>query len=509
MRSNSRGLFGFVGILLLYFGCRTAAHNAPAPPNLPATGTAVREAPLPLCPDPGPAAGRPLSPLLKALPKGSKTPFLRLLVELREQVDLPRLMQEHDRLGLPRSERRKRTLAGLRQVASRGEAALSPLLGQLEKDGLLDYFKPIRFRNRFFLSVKLEAVPRIAADPSVAELIPEYDSVRDFQPKPANQMLRPAPPVPPGDSWGVQALGLPDIWQQGFDGRGVVIGILDTGVFPNHLALEPGRRGKDDWFDPETGNPTLVDTAPHGSMVLACAVGRTVRGHALGAAPGASWVAALANFHNSYNNILMSLSADWMIFEAQPDIVLNAWGHGKGKCDPRDREMVEAFRASGILPIFAAGNDGPDPASGQTPGALGGLYRGGPLSVAAVDRHIQVIPESSRGPSPCGRPSLFPDLAAPGFDLPAPGLPGTESLTLVSGTSFAVGWVAGVAAFVLQIQPEIPVPDLEDLLRHATQDLPPAGPDTLSGYGLIDPRAAIAAARIYQLKPVSGVLPPR
>ncbi len=449
---------------------------------------------VPLEPDPGPAASRPLHPRFATLPETGG--WLRLLVDLREQVDLGALMRSHDAQALPRSARRARTLSALSAVAERGRARVEPLLERLVSEGKADYYRQVRFRNRYFVAAKRSALPELRAEPAIAELIPEYDSVREARAG-AGRALSAAPPVPPGDSWAIEALGLRDLWKQGVDGRGVVVGILDSGVFGDHLALAAGRRGAPDWFDAATGRPDPVDTVPHGSQVLSCAVGREAEGRALGAAPGATWVAALSNLYNSYNNVNMSLAADWLLFEARPDVLLGAWGHGPKSCYAHDGAMLEAFRAAGIVAVFAAGNDGPGAATGETPAALDPAARGGALAVAASDRHGKVIDASSRGPNRCGtRP--FPDLAAPGWDVPVPTAPYPNSLTVVSGTSFSVGFVGGVAALILQLQPEMPVADVEEILRRTARDLPPAGHDDVSGHGLLDPRAAVEAARAWR-----------
>jgi hypothetical protein len=52
-----------------------------------------------------------------------------------------------------------------------------------------------------------------------------------------------------------------------------------------------------------------------------------------------------------------------------------------------------------------------------------------------------------------------------------------------------------VAALMLQVAPEMPVETVEDLLKSTARDLPPQGVDTISGHGLIDPAAAVDAAR--------------
>ncbi len=469
-------------LLFLVLACRTA--DLPRRPALPArlpTRILPRETRL--------------SPRFRELAGPDGRAWLRLLVDLREQPDLAPILSLEASGRIPRSAFREFTLRELRRLSLRGVAVVRPLLEDLQARGLVDWWQPIRYMNRIHVVAKLSALPEIAALPEVARLVPEVDSVRDARRRTAS-FLRKADPVPPGPSWGVEALGLPALWNAGIDGRGIVIGSLDSGVMGDHEALRAARADGPSWFDPVGGRPDPVDTVPHGSEVLACALGRSVRGHALGAAPGARWVAALANQYNSYNNVNMALAADWMLFETRRlDVVLGAWGHGKGSCDDRDLPMVEAFLAAGVLPVFAAGNDGPDPGSCQSPANLPLPAGRGPLAVAAIDRHLRVIEPSSRGPSPCGRTGVFPDVAAPGFQLPVPAPPTPRSLGLASGTSHATGWVGGVAALVLQVAPELTPLQVMEILRETARDLPPEGPDPASGYGLVDPVAAVARAR--------------
>ncbi len=493
-RAARRAAAALFALLLLAAGAGCRSAPGPAPGPAPAAPRAA-----PLAPDPGPASVRPLDPGFARKGQLSREGYLRLLVDLREQVDTEALLADQLARGLSRQASREETLAALGTVAERGRGALAALVGELATDGRVEFSRHLRYRNRAFLSARPEALEPLRAHPAVAALIPEFDSVRDVR-RESGTAIRTAPPIPSGDSWGVAALDLRPLWQAGVDGRGVVVGSLDSGVTGDHALLAAGRRAERSWYDPRGERVEPVDTKPHGSQVLACAVARPFEGRDFGAAPGALWVAALANRFNSYNNVDMALAADWMIFEARPDVLLGAWGHGKADCDPRDRALVSAARAAGIVPVFAAGNDGPDPASGQAPAGLGGFTpgAGGPLAVAAVDQQQAVIAPSSRGPSPCGgRSGVFPDLAGPGWQVPVPGAPHPTSLTLESGTSFAVGWVGGVAALVLQVRPELPVPEVEAILRRSARDLPPAGPDDASGYGLVDPAAAIAAARAW------------
>jgi subtilisin family serine protease len=479
-------------VLLLAMALAACA-TPPAPPPADAAPA------IPLAPDPGPAATRPLDAAFAVLAEESRTGWLRVLVELREQVDLGALIVRHQRTGLPRSEAAAASRAALIEVAERGAERLTPLLEELAAQDLVEYHVPLRFRSRFFVSLRPEAFEPLRNHPAVAAILPEYDSVREARRAAGSGGL--GAPVPEGDSWGVELLGLRELWNEGIDGRGVLVALLDTGVIGHHEAFAAGRHAGTSWYDPVGGQPDPIDSGPHGSQVLGCAVAREVGGRAIGTAPGARWAAALSNQHNSYNNVNMSLAADWLIFEVRPDVVLGAWGHGASSCDPRDRTMIEAFRATGTVPVLAAGNDGPEPGTIQAPAALRGYAGEGPLVVAAVDRHLEVIDASSRGPSGCEPPGRVPDVAAPGWKVPVPGAGRPDALQLASGTSMAVGWVGGVVALMLQVQPELPVPVVEDLVRHTARDLPPEGVDPASGYGLIDPRAAVDAAMSHTHDP--------
>lgn len=448
--------------------------------------------PVPLARDPGPASSRAIDPSLARLDDDAQ---VRFLVDLREQVDLARLSARHDRERLGRRVAGDRARAALAEVASRGTDRLRPLLTELRASGLLISHVPLRSRSRIVVTARAAALSALRAHPAVAELIPEYDSLL------AGASIVEEPlPVPPGDSWAIDALGVRGPWSEGVDGRGVVVGILDSGVDGAHAALAAGRLSGASWLDPAGAHDEPEDTVPHGTQVLACAVARPVGERALGVAPSATWAAALANESNGYNNVHMALAADWMLFEARPDVLLGAWGHGSGSCDARDLPLVEAFRAAGVVPVFAAGNGGPAPASGQTPAALSGLHPDGrgPLAVGAVDRNGRVLDESSRGPRVCGGRRPFPDVVAPGWLVPVPEASRQRGVTLASGTSMAVGFAGGVAALVVQAAPDMTVAEIEDVLIRTARDLPPRGPDDASGFGMLDARAAVAAAQRWQ-----------
>ena len=89
----------------------------------------------------------------------------------------------------------------------------------------------------------------------------------------------------------------------------------------------------------------------------------------------------------------------------RPDIVNNSWGGGPG--DEFYRDVVEAWRAAGIIPVFSAGNSGPGCDSGGSPGDFNETF-----SAGATDINDEIADFSSRGPSVFGK--VNPDVSAPG-----------------------------------------------------------------------------------------------
>lgn len=103
------------------------------------------------------------------------------------------------------------------------------------------------------------------------------------------------------------------------------------------------------------------------------------------------------------------------------------------------------------------------------------------LTVAAVDKNRTSATFSSRGPEV--------DLAAPGVKVISivPGGAATAS----SGTSFAAPHVAGVAALLLSVEPNLSPEGVAEILRSTAEDLDFPGKDPSTGFGLVDAAAAV------------------
>lgn len=309
--------------------------------------------------------------------------------------------------------------------------------------------------NTILMKTKPPRVKKIARRKDVNK-IARNSSVRLVDPA-----LQPVTLVSePGVAWGVDAIDAELCWAEGYDGNGVIVAHTDTGVDPDHPALSDKFSGH--WFDAVNGETTPYDDNGHGTHTLGSLLGGDGLGpypDDLGVAPGAKWVGVKvmnADGVGTYQQCLKGLEyiaalkttvdikvvcGSWCLTDPEEDILFNT---------------CEKLRQFGIVTVFAAGNDGPEPQTADTPSNYPMV-----IGVGAVDRDDLVTDFSARGDAPQIEPWsltsywfnpgwLFrkPDLTAPGVDIRscAPG----GGFRRLSGTSMAAPHVAGVVVLLLQ-----------------------------------------------------------
>jgi subtilisin family serine protease len=413
---------------------------------------------------------------------------LPYLVDLRDQLDFERAATILARKPPSRKSQRAWVRKALASIAARGQRRLQPLLEDLRRRGDISSWTGVSIVNRLVVTARPHGIRALAASAEVDSIVPEIESQAALEDPPGD----PGGAVAPG--WPLDAVGARDAWRLGFDGRGVTVGIIDSGASRFHEQLRDNfRGGPAAWFDPlrEDAEPWDVQTG-HGTGVLSCAVGQGKGDTAVGVAPGAGWIAAVGLNGGRFNNVLVTRAADWMLNVGQPDVLILAFRAPGTACDDSLRRMVNALRAAEMVVVFAAGNGGPEPATDVSPANYLHLFPGwaAALSVGAVDSGRKADPHSSRGPSRCGSDGLFPQLVAPGSDVRVAVPAGPSLYRRATGSSFAAGYAAGASAVLLQAFPGARVDRIEEALREGAIDLGPPGPDSTYGHGLVNiPRA--------------------
>ena len=426
-----------------------------------------------------------LSEQLKTLPPGHVTP---IIVELTAQVDPAAVAASAGNRS--RRGRGRAVVDALQDIANQTQPPILALLATEQARGNAARIVPLWVLNSIAVMATEPVIRRLEAHPAVWEIRPD-EAIPAPEPTPAA-----ATSSTSGTQWNIAAIRAPEVWalDPRFDGEGTVVGSFDTGVDVTHPDLAPRYRGDHaiSWFDPYGERGTPFDPNGHGTHTTATAVGGDSGGTGIGVAPGARWIAAKAwndaggGLTSAFHQIFQWFLAPGGDASAAPDVVNSSWAVSAAGCVNEFAADIQALRAAGIFPAFAAGNSGPGAGSVRSPGAYAESF-----AVGAVDAFDGIAEFSGIGPSPCTG-SVKPDVTAPGVSIRS-AVPG--GYAVFNGTSMATPHVSGAVAVLRSIDPRLGVEELEDVLRRAAIDLGGSGPDNTFGGGRLDLFAAAEIVR--------------
>ncbi len=306
-----------------------------------------------------------------------------------------------------------------------------------------------------------------------------------------------------GEPWtyGLEKIGVPELRTHHGEvtGKGVVVGIIDTGIDPKHPEFE----GKKITFKDFISNrEEAYDDNGHGTHVAGTISGLGVSGTQIGIAPEVELVIAKAFSARGGASLSILLRAmEWVTDptgakdgKGRPRVVNNSWGGGMNDTEPSKDPFYQAtltWVQLEIFPSFAAGNSGPGSSTVGSPGGLPPAF-----AVGATDSEDAIARFSSRGPVELvmnGKKIKFtkPDVSAPGAQILS-AMPGGKYARM-SGTSMATPHVTGAVALLYQINPNLRVAQMRELLSKTTQDLGEPGMDNDFGTGRINVSTAAGA----------------
>ncbi|WP_314412392.1 S8 family peptidase [Streptomyces sp. DSM 40484] len=263
----------------------------------------------------------------------------------------------------------------------------------------------------------------------------------------------------------VKQIGADKAWAAGYNGKGVKIAVLDTGVDATHPDLKEQVVGEKNF----STSPDATDKYGHGTHVASIAAGTGAKsaGTYKGVAPGAKLLNGKVLDDDGYgedSGILAGM--DWAAEQGADVVNLSLGGGDTPEIDPLEAQVNKLSKEKGILFAIAAGNDGGE----QTIGSPGSAEAA--LTVGAVDDTDKLADFSSTGPGLDGQ--IKPDVTAPGVDTTAASAPGSviarevgekpPGYVTISGTSMATPHVAGAAAILKQQHPEWTYAELKGAL---------------------------------------------
>ena len=354
----------------------------------------------------------------------------------------------------------------------------------------------------------------------------------------------------------VPTMGVDQVWTDlGLDGTGSVIAVLDTGIRGDHEGLNDMDDDPftclDDPPDPLDPNPDPIpadcdpkiiaffdavftdeehdpaesyDSGTHGTHVAGIVAG-TGGGQTdpstglryIGAAPGAYLVNILSCCDGDIEDIMQG--AQWAIDNKDSagghgiDILTSSLGeqqfetHVDNDGNSAWSRQMDMVVEAGIITTLSAGNEfgGATLAGCNTIDSPGDARL--PVTVAALDKDLGLAIYSSRGYTSDLR--VKPDVATIGSNIMAPDAATKDGYTSKSGTSMATPLMAGIAALMVQANPDMTTTEFKDIIgAHSIEreiallddpgfndcSLLETRPDNEFGYGQADPLAFVEAA---------------
>jgi serine protease AprX len=333
-----------------------------------------------------------------------------------------------------------------------------------------------------------------------------------------------------GSAAQLAALDILPLHDIGITGKGVIVGLLDSGFrWRTHDALRSRTvLAEHDFIFNDNNTANQPGDTPgqddHGTLTMSLIAGY-MPGMLIGSAFGAgfllgkteliypseasdydtkieedNWVAGL-EWMESHGADVVSSSLGYNDFV---DSTSYSWENGdfNGRTTASARAAAHAA-ALGVVVCTAMGNEGNG--DGLTGTLLTPADADSILSIGAVDFSGAVTGFSSTGPTNDGR--IKPDLVAPGVRGVVCAIPPNSYSTGFQGTSLSTPLIAGTAALLISARPELTPLQVRDILRSSAKPVTdpsrfPVSPNNFSGWGEPD-----ALNALLSVGPVFGNSP--
>ncbi|OLN24140.1 hypothetical protein BTO30_01635 [Domibacillus antri] len=262
-------------------------------------------------------------------------------------------------------------------------------------------------------------------------------------------------------------------------GKGIKIGILDSGIDTKHPDLAGRTAGGIclmDVIDAQACANTFNDDYGHGTHVAGIIAANNNTIGTVGIAPNASLYSIKVLDSNGFGTTSTMLKGiDYGIKQKLDILNISITTPDQ---DSALQKMLQQAYDSGILIIAAAGNIGEPAKSGSSTVQYPAKYES-VIAVSSIDSSKKMDPGSSIGKEV--------ELAAPGVNIYStyPTSIQSSGYYHLTGTSMAAPYVTGMAALYMEKYPEMTNVQIRKLLQRNALDLGAAGRDAYFGYGLV------------------------
>jgi len=424
-----------------------------------------------------------------------------VIITMTDEYDQAQMA--HEIQFMKSEERRSYVVDELKRFSKASQSDLLQLLNEGVKSEIVKDVKSFWLFNGISCTTTREMIGTLSQRKDIAVI--DIDRVVML---PDNEKATEVTEAIRGLAWHVSQVHANDVWAyngaSGYDGTGVVVAIIDTGVNYNHVDLSDHMwNGGDGYpnhgYDFYSKDNDPMDEYGHGTHCAGITAGDGTSGTQTGIAPNAT-IMALKVFGGegseaSTNDILEAMS---FAVEHGADIVNLSLGSAGASGNVFYRQAFVNMMNANVVASVAAGNHGQNydtyslPANIGSPGncpspwhnpdqALSG-GQSAAITIGASNRSDRKTTFSSFGPVTWGNVSDYndypyaegsttetglikPDIITPGADIVSCNFQDNSGHVSNKGTSMAAPLASGIMALMLQANPNLTPSQIDQILE--------------------------------------------
>jgi type VII secretion-associated serine protease mycosin len=275
-------------------------------------------------------------------------------------------------------------------------------------------------------------------------------------------------------------------WQYTSGRSNLIVAVIDTGVDPNH----PDLKGKlVNGYNFVDNNSDFTDKVGHGTFVASLiAAPANDKVGISGVAPGVKIMPLkVLNTRKDGSSVQIGRAIRYAVDNGAKVINVSL---GSPVASRSIKSAVDYALSKNVVIVAASGNEGDEENYPSYPASFSGVISVGATTskdeIAAFSTHNRAVSLSAPGVNIVGARSSQNQICRPYT---------SNNYCISSGTSFSAPYVAGAAALLLSINPDLTPAQVKSLLERTAQDLGTRGRDDYFGYGRLNIGKAVEAAR--------------
>ena len=424
-----------------------------------------------------------------------------VIITMTDEYDQAQMA--HEIQYMKSEERRSYVVDELKRFSKASQSDLLQLLNEGVKSEIVKDVKSFWLFNGISCTTTREMIEALSQRKDIAVI--DLDRVVML---PDNEKATEVTEAIRGLAWHVSQVHANDVWAyngaSGYDGTGVVVAIIDTGVNYNHVDLSDHMwNGGDEYpnhgYDFYSKDNDPMDEYGHGTHCAGITAGDGTSGTQTGIAPNAT-IMALKVFGGAGSEASTDDILDAMSFAVDhgANIVNMSLGSAGASGNAYYRQAFVNMMNANVVASVAAGNYGQNydtyslPANIGSPGncpspwhnpdqALSG-GQSAAITIGASNRSDRKTTFSSFGPVTWGNVSDYndypyaegsttetglikPDITTPGSDIVSCDFSDNSGHVSNKGTSMAAPLASGIMALMLQANPNLTPSQIDQILE--------------------------------------------